>query len=247
MKILYQLIIFFFFCFATLLNAEQTKFIIGVENYEYLPYYSPSKKQGYSGVGFDILNAFGKDLEYSFTFKEMSIPELCVALETGVIDFKFPYDVAWNCKGLNKKDVITSKGFVDYTDGILNLPENAKKGLSSIKSIGTIVGFTTIGFEPMLEANKLHLVEFKTSEELVKAVLDEDVNIAYMNIKVGLFTLRKMGKKTTDLEFNKNYPSFSNHYRIATKKYPEIIKEFNYWIEKNHKRADYFLKKYGLE
>ncbi len=230
----------------TSIQAEQDSFIIGVEKNEYLPYYSPTHVYGYTGIIYEVLIRFAEDKNYNFVFKPMLVPELCTSLEAGIIDFKVPYDAVWRCPGLDKSDVTASNGFIPYVDGILGKPENSDKNISELKTIGTITGFTPVGFMDLINSGKLRLVEFNKSEELIKHTISGKIDIAYLNIDVGAFILRRTIAKPDALKYNPNLSHLTSTYRIATKKYPDIITEFNRWVEKNKKRIEYIASNYGI-
>ena len=233
-------------CISAAAIAETRSYRVGVELNEYLPFYSPSKERGYTGIGYDVMQKFAHENNYAFEFVPMLVPELCLALERGVIDFKFPYDQEWRCPGLDKSDVSESIGFVPYTDGVVMDPEKFDKTIFDVKTLGTITGFTPVGFMGLVNSGQIRLVEYNNPSRLLEKVVQGEVDMGYLSIQVATYILRNKLRKPQALQFNANFPHVNGMFRLASKRHPKIISEFNQWIFDNKKVIEYIASKYGI-
>lgn len=227
-------------------SSKPDQFIIGVENVDYLPYYSPQKTHGYHGIAFEVLAEFAHDAGYTLQFKPMSVAALCSALESGTIDFKFPYDSEWDCPGLMQKDVVQSVGFIPYSEGVFTRPGRTINGIGGIARLGMLVGFTPIGFEQAIADDKLMLVRYSSPLTLLKAALRDDVDGAYISVEVGTYYLSNELDSREGLKFNTNLPLRRASYHLGTKQFPVIISQFNDWVKQNQKLIRYIASKYGV-
>jgi len=236
-----------FSCFT---YAEDNPYVVGIENYQYFPFYSPVGYDGLPrarlGVAYEILQSFSKDKGYPFEFKAMPIVDLCSSLESGEIDFKFPYEHEWDCPGLDKTNVSQSEGFIPYIDGALIHKDRQGVVLEEVSRMGMMSGFTPFGYVEQIEEGNIQVVEYEAPEELIADTVDGKIDIAYIGIDAGFFVLRNKVRQPDILVFAENLPHRKSSYRFASKNHSEVIEQFNIWLEENQEKIKYISGNYGL-
>lgn len=232
-------------CVAAVSAADERSFIVGVEDIEYLPYYSPGKMRGFTGIAHDILHAFADSHDYRIEFRAMPVLELCQELEAGRIDFKFPFDQNWHCPGLKIEGTRQSLGFISYHDGVMIRPEHQEKTLTDFRILGTLTGFTPVGYDKAIAEGQLQVKEYARVDQLLQGAIEGEVQLAFLAKEVAKFSLRVSGQ-TRELMIAARLPVLRSMYRIGTKKHPEVIREFDQWALKNEERIRYIARLYGV-
>ncbi|MBX2880314.1 MAG: transporter substrate-binding domain-containing protein, partial [Granulosicoccus sp.] len=144
--------------------------------------------------------------------------------------------------------VTYSQPVIDYLDGITLLQHRAGRGIDSIRSIGTVRGFSPVAWTDRIEDGTITLVQSDSFLSLVKLVLRGRVDAIYANVDVvaHLFSQQpEFVSEKTPLVFDQSLPHDRGSYRLATLDQESIILEFNEWMELNSElieqlKAEYF-------
>ena len=235
---LFSLIYCLFFCHANAVQIIQ----LGVEDVNFFPIYgtydgNDNKLLEYDGYSADIFRLFNKSQnKYEIKFNSVQIKRLFLEFldPKSILDAKYPDDPNWavdlkKSKGLK---IYYSLPVIKYTDGAFVLKENQNKDITKIKSLGMILGFSPIGYEEYIKSGKIKLEQTNNVKILFDWLIDKKVDAIYISKSVGECKLNIL-KHSDTIVFNSKLPILNGSYRLSTIKYPELIKDFNVFLNKN--------------
>ncbi|WP_163835228.1 transporter substrate-binding domain-containing protein [Spartinivicinus ruber] len=204
-------------------------FTVGVEDIDYYPFYSYNNKE-YSGAAYEILDAFAKKNNYTFTYKGMPVTRLLKSYLNGEVDFKFPDNAYWGQEDKKAHSVVYSQPVLSFIDGVLVKPENKDKNIEWLKRLGTLRGFTAWDYLDLIKANKVTLRGVSSLDSLIKQVANDRLDAAYFNIQVASYYLKHKLNQADLLVFNESLPHTKSNYHLSTIKHAKIISKFNQFL-----------------
>ena len=239
-KLIFCVIISFVFCSSSMAK----EYIVGVENLDYLPYYSGVKNE-YKGLAKDLLDAFAEKQGITFKYKVIPVRRLFKALLDQSVDFKFPDNPYWQGEMKKGKNIVYSDAVVNTIDGIMVLPARKGMGVKKLKKIGTVMGFTPWEYKGDIDKGIIKLSENSNFSGLLTQVIKKRIDGAYINPVVAGYQLEKMNKKE-QLVFDSGLPYAKNDYQLSTIKQKDIIDAFNLFLKKNKALVDELKAKYSI-
>lgn len=226
--------------------AQEKVYVVGVENIKYFPHFTYSNGV-YGGFASELLSLFAKKYGYTFIYKARPISRLFSEyLVAGKFDFKYPDNIYWQSDMKKGKNVTYSKSVANYIDGVMVLPKNKNIGINSLKVLGTIRGFTAWDYLGLVKDKKVQLANVNNFNQLVKKTISSKFDGAYINIDVAKYLFKNTMKKPNILVFNKNLPHTKGSYHLSSIKHPNIIKEFNDFLENEKVEIDSLKKRYDI-
>jgi len=226
----------------TFLSAKETKFIVGVENIAYLPYWEGTTKE-YKGASREILDAFAKSKGYTFVYKPLPIKRLYREFFSKIIDFKYPDNPLWRSDLRKDKKIFYSNKVLIYIDGTLVKKENKGKG---IKILGTVSGFTPWTYLSLIKQNKIKMKENHSIESLLRNTKKGFVDGAYFNVEVAKHILSSVYSESKSLVFDESLPFTKDGYRLSSLKHKKIIDEFNNFLKHHQDLIEKIKRKYKI-
>lgn len=226
--------------------AVAGNYVVGVEAIDYYPLYA-GKDGEYKGYGRALLDAFASDAGHTFTYKPLPVARLFATfLETDELDLKYPDNKYWSSEGKEGKNVVYSAPTVHYIDGVSVLPDNKGMDVDEVETLGIIRGFTAWEYLDRIKAGELQTDESNDHKALLKKALRGRVDGAYSNVVVVQHTLEQLGKPGA-LVFAEFLPHTRSAYHLSSIKHPELIEEFNAWMEQNGGKVQQLKEEYGVE
>lgn len=224
-----------------------TRYVIGVEDISYLPYYTTDGKE-YSGFARDLLDGFAKEAGIEFEYNPLPINNLFgkFLAPNSKLDFKFPDNETWAQDLKKGSKLIYSNAVVEYTDGVMVTPARHGKGKDHIKKLATFRGFTAWDFLGDIKSRKIEIKENDSMTGLLQQTIKGFVDGAYVNISVARYILRHNLKKESELLFDEGLPHTRSSYKLSTIKHPDIVKKFNEYVEKNKTNTLLLKQKWGI-
>lgn len=226
---------------------RQKRYVIGVEDLQYYPlwYYDRSKDE-YTGFARTLLDAFAKSAGYSFEYRPYPIKRLMKTLIRGDIDFKFPDNPYWAQDVKGDAPIAYSEPAIDYIDGVFVRPDHVGKGEQSIKTLGSVLGFTPWDWLDKIHAGDVNLKEMPSFDSLIQQAVTGRVDGAYVNAAIVRYHLKVAGREDA-LVFDRDLPHTQSHYLLSTVKHPDIIEEFNRWMAENQDILDAMKAEFDIE
>ncbi|MCX4025742.1 transporter substrate-binding domain-containing protein [Endozoicomonas sp. SM1973] len=221
-------------------------FTVGVEDIDYYPFYRYKNKE-YSGAAYDILEAFAKKNNYTFTYKGMPITRLLKSYLNGEVDFKFPDNIYWGQQDKKNYSVTYSQPVLKFIDGGLVKPENKGKGIEWLKRLGTLRGFTAWDYLDLIKAKKISLRGVSSLDSLIKQVVSDRLDAAYFNVHVASYYLKHELNKEGVVIFDESLPHTKSNYHLSSIKHAKIINQFNQFLLEEQTSIKKIIEKYELD
>jgi len=218
--------------------AKSKGFTIGVEKLKYLPHFDRDDRD-YIGFTKELLDKFAESKGYSFTYKFYSVENLTHAfLKKKNLDFKYPDNPGWQFEKKTGFKVQYSTSVVGYIDGVLVKPNNRRLGIRQLRKMGTIKGFTTLGYTDLINSSQLVRVDVSSVSRLIASAMRGEVDGIYLNIDVANYYLDKIQRRHKGLVFDSTLPFTKGSYYLSTIKQGKVLKEFNKFLVRNKAEID---------
>lgn len=232
--------------FANINYTYAKEYIIGVEEVSYYPLYDFSatnvNKPSYSK---DLLTAFFEQHNYSYRFAALPIKRFNKWYVEKGIDFKFPDNVRWRDDKENKLNITFSQSAVKLMAGSYVLESNAKYKRHDVKRLATIFGFSPTLWFDKVATKDIELIEENSPLSIVKHVLYGNVDATNIDSNVIRHNL-KLLKQPQSIILNTNIKHEVFSYHLSSIKHPEIIKQFDAFLQNNSKLLLQLKKKYNI-
>lgn len=220
-------------------------FVVGVEETQYYPQYTYENGQ-YGGFAREVLDAFAADRGHQFTYKALPVVRLFSEFVAGGVDFKYPDNQKWSPDTKTGKAVVYSAPVVTNIDGVSVLAAHKDIPAQSIRTLGTVKGFTAWSWADQIKAGKVQLHENTTFSGLVQQALASRVDGAYASISVVGHQLKSMNKEGA-LVFAPHLPHQKSDYHLSSIKHPQLIAEFDQWMSDKSALLAQLKQKYQVE
>lgn len=226
--------------------AGSSTIVIGVEQFDDSPLLNGSNGQ-YSGFAREVFDLFGRRRGYVIQYRGLPIPELYKAffVEQSV-DLKFPDNPVWMTPLRKSKRVYYSNGVVDFVDGVMVKPGRVGTSLDVLQRLGTIRGFDVGAYYERVQDGKIRLVQNDEVKGLLEAGLSGRLDGVYLDVAIGAARLKAMGRAGA-LVFDPALPHNAGSYLVSSVKRPELVREFNDFLQKDKPAIDALKRKYGMD
>ena len=226
-------------------TALAEKYVIGVEELEYYPIYA--KREGeYSGFARELLDKFSTASGHTFEYKMLPIKRLYNDFLSEKFDLKFPDSSYWQADAKKGKNVVYSDPVLEYIDGVMVSPANIGKGVDNLKTLGSPRGFSPYEYMDAVKAKKIALKEGNSLKSLLKMAESNRIDGVYFNIIVARYFLEHTSFNNDLIIFDKDLPHTRAHYHLSTIKHPELIEEFNAYLNNNRAEVETLKAKYNV-
>ncbi|OUR59993.1 hypothetical protein A9Q74_15785 [Colwellia sp. 39_35_sub15_T18] len=232
--------------FANINLTYAKEFIIGVEEVSYYPLYDFSAtNESRPSYSKDLLTAFFKQHNYSYRFVALPIKRFNKWYVEKGIDFKFPDNMIWRDDKQNKLNITFSQSVIELMAGSYVLASNAKYRRDDVKRLATIFGFSPTLWFDKVATKEIELIEENSPLSIVKHVLHGNVDATNIDSNVIRHNLKLLkNPQTIILNTHIKHEVFS--YYLSSIKHPEIIKQFDDFLQNNAKLVLQLKKKYGI-
>ena len=213
--------------------TSKQRFTIGVEDYQNFMPYSEYKNGVYSGLGRAILDAFAEKNGYSFDYRVYPLKRRDLMFARGEFDFSFPDNPNW-VPELKRGLDIHYVQMLEFTDGVLVLPENLGKGVSRIKKLGIPLGFTPYPFADLIKSGAIKVEESAAYDSLYLMLLKPRIDGAYANIRIATYYwahIQKDGQAA--FVFDPQLPAARGFFCLATIKHAKVLAQFERFLHDN--------------
>jgi len=222
------------------------EFIIGVEEVSYYPLYdfsaSNTNKPSFCK---ELLTLFFDQHNYSYRFMALPIKRFDKWYVERGIDFKFPDNFRWRNDKQNKLGITFSQPVIKLMAGSYVLKANAQYKRNDVKKLGTIFGFSPTLWFDKLESNELTLIEESAPFGIIKHLLHNNIDAINIDANVIRHNLKLLGKPK-EIVLNTNIQHEVYSYHFSSIKHPEIIKQFDDFLQNNSELLQQLKKKYGI-
>jgi len=227
--------------------AEAKNFIIGVEAIRYYPLYdfsaNDTTKPSFTK---EILSVFFDANNYQYQFVALPIKRFDKWYIEKNIDFKFPDNFRWRKDKENKLNITFSQSVVKLIAGTYVLKNNKESSRNDIKRLGTILGFVPTLWFDKIGSDNFTLVEESSPISVIRHLLHGNVDATNIDPNVIQHNLKQL-KENKQIVLNKNIKHEEFSYHLSSIKHPEIIREFNNFLNNNKELVESIKEKYGID
>jgi hypothetical protein len=224
-------------------GARAADFVVGVQELDYFPIYATDGNGRYMGYARELLDLFASTSGHRFAYRPLPIKRLVNDYLLGQTDFMFPDNPRWDAEAKKTLAVRYSAPAVTFQDAVLVLPE--RRG-QPMQSLGSVRGFTLWKFMAQVRSGSLSLQEAAGPRNLIQMALAQRVDGINQARQVAEFHLKDMGRPTALVVDASLLPSTDSQYLLSSIRHPEVIRQFDQFLQ-THAAAVAALKlKYGL-
>ncbi len=232
-------------CVSDKLHAKE--YIIGVEDVSYYPFYDFSAKQSnQKSFSKELLSTFFQQHGYKFQFVSLPVKRFDKWFAEESIDFKFPDNVRWRSAESKKLNISYSKPILHLTSGSYVLKKNRNLPEQAIKRLGTMYGFYPTLWVERVRNNSIEIVESKSTFSLVKHLLHGNLDAINIEKNVIDHVLKGMGREKDEIVLNLQAKHERYAFHFSTILHPEILQEFNEFLNTHSKQIAELKRKYGI-
>lgn len=238
------LTLFIIFILSTPSKADE--FTVGVEQINYFPFYQMENKEMKLSFFKEVLDAYGSQKGHTFKYVSYPLGELTKALWEGKIDFRYPDNPAWLVDANVKDNIFFSVDVVTFIEGLMVTSSRAGASIDTIKSIGTIKGYTPWPYVDRIRRKLIQHKEFESAYYLVKNVSDGVIDAAFININVAESILREANLEGT-LIFARHLPYLELDSTLSTRHHRAIIQDFSDYLLRSRGQLAALKQKYQIQ
>ncbi len=151
----------------------------------------------------------------------------------------------WQDEQQKKLNVTFSQSVIKLIGGSYVLESNAKYKRENIKKLATILGFTNVYWQDKIESKAIELIEESTPISIVKHMLHGNVDATNIDGNVIRYNLKLLGNPKA-IVINTHIKHKEYSYHLSSIKYPNIIKQFDDFLQNNPKLLQQLKKKHDI-
>ena len=226
--------------------AFSGNYTIGVENTDYMPLYRGDTGE-FSGYARELLDAFGKKYNHSFTYRPY--PMVSLFDEFAVkksLDFKFPDNPYWVSDAKKGLKIAYSKSLVLVTEGLLVLPSEKGKGLANIAKITTLRGFTPWPYMDLIMSKKIEVMEVNYVGASINIGAARRVDGVYMGVMSANYVMNEVLRRPGVLVYDESLPNSKSEFSMSTIAHPDVIKQLDEFLVKDKDLVEKLKAKYKI-
>ncbi len=238
---------FFIFGFLIQLHLQNTQaqeFIIGVEDIAYYPLFDFNSNRKTHTT--ELLDKFAASKGYKFIYLPLPIKRFDKWLFEERIDFKYPDNSRWYPDPSLREKFTFSRSTIKLIAGTTVLKSFLKKNKSEFKSLGTLLGFYPTNWIEQIKNGQVELLEDSSTKILVQQLINGYVDGINIEPSVIQHYLRELGKLSEIAILDKRYKYDVYDFHFSTIKHPEIIKEFDTFLNSNNIFLEELNAKYNI-
>jgi polar amino acid transport system substrate-binding protein len=231
--------------YSALATAEPLR--VGLENHDYYPYYKAVEGQAFDGYCIDLLKAFAKHEGLELELRPQPVNRLYRnMLGEQSLDLLFPDNPAWSREARDGQTLYYSQPVVQIVDATLVRREQLAKGLSAIKRVGIVRGFTAEAWQPLQSKYAIELVEVQDIQSMIRMLERNRLDAIYANPQVVQHHMQLLGIAPELLQRDPQLPQISTSFHLSSYKYPELIKHFDRFLIDEAPMLSQLHQHYGL-
>ena len=220
---------------------------MGVEAINFYPIYDGTAAY-YRGYGRDVLDHFASKYGYNFRYVHLPVKRLYRnLLKTDKLDFKFPDNPLWQRDMRKDKAVTYSNTVYQAIEGLFVLPANRDKSLAELAAIATVRGFDAWPYKVDIANGVIELQFANTQDSLVALARQGRVGgIFYEASALNWYQYTNDIPAGDRLVLNERLPHYRPQFFLSTRTQPQIIAQFNQFLQDESHLLQRLKNKYGL-
>lgn len=224
-------------------GARAADYVVGVQELDYFPIYATDGTGRYVGYARELLDLFASTSGHHFEYRALPIKRLVNDYLLGHTDFMFPDNPRWDAEAKKTLSVRYSAPAVTFQDAVLVLPE--RRG-QPMQSLGSVRGFTPWKFMAQVRSGSLSLQEAAGPRNLIQMALARRVDGINLARQVADFHLKDMGQPAALVVDASLLPSTDSQYLLSSIRHPEVVRQFDQFLQTHAPAVGALKRKYGL-
>lgn len=228
-------------------GARGSDFSVGVEAIDFYPIYDGTSAH-YRGYGRDVLDHFASKYGYRFHYVHLPVKRLYRNfLTTNELDFKFPDNPLWQREMRKDKALTYSETVYQAVEGLFVLPANRDKSLAQLATIATVRGFDAWPYKADIANGVIDLQFANTQDSLLALARQGRVGgIFYEASALNWHQYTHDTPADERLVLNERLPHYRPQFFLSTRTQPQVIAQFNQFLQDEANLLQRLKAKYGL-
>lgn len=227
--------------------AHAETYVVGVENAEFMPYFSVDAQGRYSGYARELLDRFASSAGISFVYRPLPPAGLLGELLNGGIDFKYPDHPAWGAEARAGQPLAYSLATADFIDGVLVAPLRQGKGIEQLKRLAVVAGWSPQPYAAAIDGGRMARLDSRDLSAMIHSTMKKQADGAYYNVEVALYALNHSSKLTNALQFDADLPYSRGTYHLSTLRHAQLLKRFDQFLQDPRSDVAGLKAKYRVE
>jgi hypothetical protein len=240
-----------FFCclFASLLpcSASAETYVVGVEDAQFLPYFTVDAQGQYSGYARELLDRFASSAGVTLVYRPIAPAQLLTELLNGRVDFKYPDNAAWGAAQRAAKALSYSAATADYIDGVLVVPQEHGKGLQQLRHLAVVKGWSPQEYGEAIASGQISRIDSTDLPAMIRSAVKKQADGGYYNVEVALYALNHSSKLINALQFDAGLPYARGSYHLSTVQQVPLLKRFDQFLAEHQVEVAALKAKYQVE
>ncbi len=224
-------------------SAYAADYVVGVQALDYFPIYATDARGEYRGYARELLDLFAKRSGNRFIYQARPVKRLLNDYLAGRMDFMFPDNPNWDGAQKAGRGIHYSAPALVFQDAVMVVPAHLGQPL---QSLGMVLGFTPWKFMADVKAGKLQLQEAPGPLNLIQMALAGRVQGVNLARQVADYHLRAMGQPDALVPDWDILPSRDSQYLLSSIHHPDIIRQFDQFLQTDKAAVAALKRKYGL-
>jgi ABC-type amino acid transport substrate-binding protein len=234
-----------YLCLCLHVKAIGETYIIGSEDIDYYPHYRFTDSAIDKGFAWAVFNEFAKQSGHKFSYRSYPIKRLRREVLAKSIDFIYPDNPKWTPSAALRTNKTFSSAIITAIGSTLVLAGREARGLDDFTSLSLPRGFNPVKWAELIAQDKVHAIEVHNARAALQLVINGRVDGADVELNVANYLLQQMGEAQS-LKFAPDLPYDPVTFHLSTIKYPQVILQFNHFIEDNQPLLRELRQQYGI-
>lgn len=221
----------------------QTRFVVGTEDLSFYPHYdfTTNSRKGFAN---ELLEKFAHQHGYHFRFQPLPVKRLYHELDN-IVDFIYPDNPAWHSFQGTLATRLYSEPLIYNLGTTLVKPGQQQIGLSHIRTLAIVRGFTPVQWLNLQQKHKFKIVEVATPQSAVSLVLRGQLDAADVEYNVAYHLLNQL-QQPDGLVVASKLPFSQVGFHLSTTRHASVLKQFNRFLADNPLMLAEMKLRYGL-
>ncbi|MFZ5958535.1 substrate-binding periplasmic protein [Pseudomonas knackmussii] len=229
------------------LPALAQTYVVGVENLAFLPHYSTDAQGRYQGFARELLDQFAASAGVQLEYRPLPVSQLLPSLLTGEVDLKYPDNPDWAGEEKAGHRLRYSQPVVQYVDGVLVAPERVGHGVTVLKRLAVVDGWSPRGYEKAIDSGGVERLPSGDLRQMIQQALKHEADGAYFNVVVATYYLDNIRARPGALVFDPSLPHTRSSFRLSSERHPELIQRFDRFLIEHAADVAALKARYGVE
>jgi polar amino acid transport system substrate-binding protein len=221
--------------------------VVGVEDLDYYPLFD--FKNNRATYTKELLDEFASQHNYQIQYVSLPVKRFSLWLLENDIDVKFPDNPRWNqVKHSSKKqfkNLVYSEPALYLAAGTITKTDTTVSKKSDIKLLGTMLGFQPTKWVEEIKEKKVKLYESSSTLSLIRQLVAGQLDGLDIDPSVVTYYAKRINAGS-DVALNLKLPYDIYSYHLSTISRPDIIKDFNVFLQNNAPFINELKAKYNI-